>query len=146
MLRCDSARMSTRVIAPFGKITWLVSRTLPRPSATAAAVSEVSRATSVTGDDGVSLASTAYKSFAELAPWRGVEGGSSLLGQATFGDSASAGRRSASPLAASMPGMMCEDTVRSAISRMQEANRRGAAWTDELRRAGGRGAAWTEEP
>src|SRR5215470_3113861 len=93
MLRCDSARMTTSVIAPFGKITLLVSRTWPRPSATAAAVSEVSRAMSVTGDDGVSLASTAYSSF---------------------GDSASARRRSASPLAASMPGMMCEDTVRSA--------------------------------
>src|SRR5260370_19036320 len=98
MLRCDSARMSTSVTAPFGKITWLVSRTWPWPAATAAADSEVSRATSVTGDDRVSLASTAYSSF---------------------GVSASARRSSANLLAASMPGMMWEDTVRSADQRDQ---------------------------
>src|SRR5258707_545022 len=98
MLRCDSARMGTSVTAPFGKITWLVSRTWPWPAATAAADSEVSRATSVTGDDRVSLASTAYSSF---------------------GVSASARRSSANLLAASMPGMMWEDTVRSADQRDQ---------------------------
>src|SRR5260221_14327657 len=98
MLRCDSARMSTSVTAPFGKITWLVSRTWPWPAATAAADSEVSRATSVTGAGRVSLPSTAYS---------------------TFGVSASPRRSSANLLAASMPGMMWEDTVRSADQRDQ---------------------------
>src|SRR5258708_28017753 len=96
MLRCDWARMSTSVTARFGRIAGLVSRTWRWPAATAAADSEVSRATSVTGDDRVSLASTAYSSF---------------------GVSASARRSSANLLAASMPGMMWEDTVRSADQR-----------------------------
>src|SRR5271170_7067598 len=93
MDRCDSARMSTSVIAPFGKVTWLVSSTWPLPAVTAAAVSEVSRAMSVTGEERVSRASTAYRSF---------------------GVSASCLRSCADSLAASMPGMMCEDTVHSA--------------------------------
>ena len=95
MLRCDSARMSTSVIAPFGKITWLVSRTCPFAAVTAADARAVSRATSVTGEDGVSLASTAYKSF---------------------GVSASCRRSSAYLLAASMPGMMWQDTVHLSAS------------------------------
>src|ERR1700746_2404767 len=91
MLRCDSARISTSVTAPFGKLTWLVSSTCPRPAVTPPTASSVGGPTSVTGDDGVSRASIAYSSF---------------------GMPASCRRSWAYLLAASMPGMVCEDTVR----------------------------------
>ena len=52
MARCDSARMSTRVTAPLGKITWLVSSTWPPPAWTAAVAAAVSSAMSATGEPG----------------------------------------------------------------------------------------------
>ena len=52
MLRCDSARMSTSVTAPFGNTTWLVSSTWPPPAATAADANAVSVPMSATGDAG----------------------------------------------------------------------------------------------
>ena len=59
MARCDSARISTSVTAPFGNVTWLVSSTWPPPTATASDASAVSWPTSETGEPGVRTASTA---------------------------------------------------------------------------------------
>jgi hypothetical protein len=59
MLRCDSARIRTSVIAPLGKTTWLLSSTCPPPTSTAALASSVRAATSATGEPGVQCASTA---------------------------------------------------------------------------------------
>ena len=50
--------MSTRVTAPLGKITWLVSSTVPPPACTAAVADAVSSVISDTGEPGVSAAST----------------------------------------------------------------------------------------
>src|SRR6516225_1285781 len=95
MARCDSARISTRVTAPLGKTTWLVSSTVPPPARTAAPAAAVSSAISVTGEPGVSAASTVQ----------------SCLGTGTAaGDAAGTGAPAGAPPAASFPGMMGEDT------------------------------------
>src|SRR6516164_7018645 len=95
MARCDSARISTRVTAPLGKTTWLVSSTVPPPARTAAPAAAVSSAISVTGEPGVSAASTVQ----------------SCLGTGTAaGDAAGPGAPAGAPPAASFPGMMGEDT------------------------------------
>ncbi len=104
MARCDSARMSTRVTAPLGKITWLESSTVPRPASTAAAAAAVSSAISETGEPEVSAASTVQ----------------SCLGTGTVAaDEEGMGRRVGDRPGASFPGMMGEDTRWPAAGRGQ---------------------------
>src|SRR5215471_9326316 len=90
MLRCDSARISTSVTAPLGKLTCELSSTCPPPALTAAEATAVSSARSWTGDSGPQIASTANKAF---------------------GDAASCRRSSVYLLAGWIPGMMWQDTA-----------------------------------
>src|SRR5258708_34707800 len=90
MLRCDSARISTSVTAPLGKIPWEASSTCPEPASTAATATAVSSARSCTGESGPQIASTANRAF---------------------GDAASCRRSSVYLLAGSIPGMMWQDTA-----------------------------------
>src|ERR1035438_2187293 len=92
-LRCDSARMRTRVIAPLGKMTWLASSTLPWPAWTAAVAYAVSWLTSATGESGVRAASSTYSTFGGCVC--GCHGPACALG-------------------APLPGMMWEDTLLAA--------------------------------
>src|SRR5258707_13720871 len=89
-LRCDSARISTSVIAPLGKITCEASSTCPAPASTAATATAVSSARSCTGESGPQIPSTANRAF---------------------GDAASCRRSSVYLLAGSIPGMMWQDTA-----------------------------------
>ena len=115
MARCDSARMSTRVTAPFGKITWLESSTVPPPACTAAVAAAVSSAMSETGEPGVSAASTVQ----------------SCLGTGTVAaDEGGMGRRVGDRPGASFPGMMGEDTRWPAAGRGQP-SRAAPAWDAE---------------
>src|SRR5215467_9996927 len=102
--RCDSARMSTRVTAPLGKITWLVSSTVPPPARTAAVADAVSSVISDTGEPGVSAASTVQSCFG--------------TGAVAAGEGAK-GRRVGCRPGASFPGMMGEDTRWPAAGRGQ---------------------------
>src|SRR3984893_5616734 len=93
MLRCDSARMRTRVIAPLGKMTWLASSTWPWPAWTAAVADAGGWPMAANGESGVRAASSAYR---------------------TLGGDACGGHGAACVLGAPLPGMMWEDTVLAA--------------------------------